>query len=157
MTKFLSVVIALAMFSFGASGSELEVSFELPTFSTANYQKPYVAIWVESSEKNQTLSLWHMKKSHNDKWLKDIRRWWRKLGRYDETPDGVTGATQGAGEYVVKSHIEGLTTFTLYIEVVREDGGRSLLKQKIDLANAQTEYQLPDDDEISAVSIKIGQ
>ncbi len=149
-------MLALVASCISAQAKEMELSFELPSFSTANYHNPYVAIWLESDEKKQTLLLWHLKKGRKDKWLVDIRRWWRKQGRYDEVPDGVTGATKGPNHYKEKFDIEGVNQFNLFIEVVREDGGRSLLKQAIDFKDKQTEYKLVADKEIGPVTINIG-
>ena len=156
MIRKCMLILVLAIGCTGAKARQMEVNFELPEFSTANYHNPYVAIWLESETENQTLMLWHLKRSEKDKWLKDIRRWWRKLGRYGEAPDAVTGATKGPGDYHKRFFVEGATQFKLFIEVVREDGGRSLLKQAIDLNDEQNEYTLAADKEIGPVVIKIG-
>lgn len=132
------------------------VDFSLPEFNTQDYNKPYVAIWAETKEKNDTLLLWHLTKRDQDKWLVDIRRWWRKVGRYGEMPaDAVTGATKGPGEYSVTLDIGDLEKFNLMIEVVREDGGRSLLRQAIDTEKSQ-KYTLKADVEIGDVTINVG-
>lgn len=156
MIRRLLLGLALIFSCTSIHAKQIEVSFELPSFETANYHKPYVAIWIESPERNETLLLWHLNKRSKDKWLVDIRRWWRKQGRYDETPDGVTGATKGPGGYKKTFNIEGVTKFKFYIEVVREDGGRSLLKQVIDLNDSITEYKLKADKEVGPILIKIG-
>ena len=48
-----------------------------------------------------TLALWYdldNPKDEGDKWLKDIRQWWRRVGRDVEVPiDGVTSATRAPG------------------------------------------------------------
>jgi len=152
--KTIMLVVATLFFSSQAAANKLTVDFELPSFDTADYHKPYVAIWVESKEKKETLLLWHLTKRKEDKWLVDIRRWWRKIGRYGETPDGVTGATKGPGKYSETFDIQGLDKFTLLIEVVREDGGRSLLKQKIDFNDAEQSYRTKANKELGNVLIK---
>ncbi|MCH2056981.1 MAG: DUF2271 domain-containing protein [Thalassotalea sp.] len=155
---FLRILCVLALFAASASlqAKQLDVSFELPTIESANYHNPYVAIWIESKEKKETLLLWHLNKNAKDKWLADIRRWWRKQGRYGDVPDGVTGATKGPGKYNKSFNIEDVTKFKLYIEVVREDGGRSLMKQAIDFDSEQKEYNLAADKEVGPINIKIG-
>ncbi|MEM6606116.1 MAG: DUF2271 domain-containing protein [Pseudomonadota bacterium] len=137
--------------------SELTVEFSLPKIDTADYNKPYVAIWLESSGTKESLLLWHLEGRKNDKWLPDIRRWWRKLGRYGETMDAVTGATRGPGEYRETFSINAAEPFTLFLEVVREDGGRSLLKQPIDFSGAQRVVELPADREIGVTTITLGE
>lgn len=151
-----------AIFAFGlvlgvtsfANAKTVEVAFELPSFTSENYRNPYVAIWLEGQEDAQTLMLWHLKKKQEDKWLIDIKRWWRKVGRYGETPDAYTGATQGPGRYSKTFTIPDNTDYTLLLEVVREDGGRSLVKQKLD--TNQT-YTLGDHAEVTGVTITVGE
>jgi len=139
-----------------AQAQQMELKFELPSFTTANYHNPYVAIWIESNKKKETLLLWHLKKGRKDKWLVDIRRWWRKQGRYGTAPDGVTGATKGPDIYKKKFDINDVEQFNLFIEVVREDGGRSLLKQAINVNDQQMVYKIAADKEIGPVTINLG-
>lgn len=148
------ILCSVLFFSSNLSAKKLTVEFELPSFETADYQKPYVAIWIESKEQKETFLLWHLTKRKEDKWLVDIRRWWRKLGRYDQTSDGVTGATKGPGKYSETFDINGTNKFTLVFEVVREDGGRSLLKQKIDFTDAEEVHRIKAGKEISNIIIK---
>lgn len=152
----LAAFIASATIATPVLAKDITVDFSLPEFSTQDYNKPYVAIWTEAQGKNDTLLLWHLTKRDEDKWLVDIRRWWRKVGRYGDLPaDGVTGATKGPGEYSVTLDIGELTEFNLMIEVVREDGGRSLLRQKINSQKKQ-KYTLEADAEIGNVTINVG-
>ena len=156
----LAATLASSIIASPVFAKDITVNFSIPEFSTQDYNKPYVAIWteakVEGKAENDTLLLWHLTKREQDKWLVDIRRWWRKVGRYGEMPaDGITGATKGPGDYNVTLAIGDLEKFTLMIEVVREDGGRSLLRQAID-TNKSKKYTLAADVEIGAVTIKVG-
>jgi len=151
-----ALIVVLALVCCKAQAAKVDINFELPRLATANYHKPYVAIWMEGDSSKETLLLWHLKRAEKDKWLKDIRRWWRKLGRYGKTPDGVTGATRGPGSYSESFEIKDDSPFTLFIEVVREDGGRSLLRQRIDMNADIKQYALEADDEIGQVTITIG-
>lgn len=152
-----SVLLLIAVLGSSlASSAELTVEFELPTIDTADYNRPYVAIWSESPEGSTTLLLWHLDKRKEDKWLSDIRRWWRKQGRYGRPVDAVTGATRGPGRYRETFTLDSESPFTLFLEVVREDGGRSLLKQPIDFTNTQRVYTLPADREIGVTTISLG-
>lgn len=155
--KFLlAAVLASSAIASTVFAKDITVDFSIPEFSTQDYNKPYVAIWAETKGKNDTLLLWHLTKRDQDKWLVDIRRWWRKVGRYGEMPaDGITGATKGPGDYNVTLDIGDLEKFTLMIEVVREDGGRSLLRQAIDTTKA-SKYALAADVEIGDVTINVG-
>ncbi len=153
----LPALAVCALVACGASAKEVQVEFDIPVIETADYNKPYVAIWMERPKGNETLMLWHLTRSKDDKWLPDIRRWWRKLGRYGETVDGLTGATRGPGIYREILKVEAQEPFTLLLEVVREDGGRSLLKQRIDFSADQRVFNLPAGKEIGATTITLGE
>lgn len=161
MNKIISL-IAVAIFaltSFNASAASLSVDFSLPKIQSKKYRKPYVAIWAEHKGDSENLLLWHLvkHKGKSDKWLPDLRRWWRKEGRYAAQKfDGMTGATKGAGDYHVDLDVAHLPKkFTLFIEVVREKGGRSIVRQKIDLSKTNKEFKLDATEELGAVTIKV--
>lgn len=140
------------------------IDMQLPAIQAGKYQRPFVAVWVEQKGQRQalkTLSIWYDDK----KWLKDIRRWWRKAGRYDGDIDHVTGATKPPGRYQLiwdgtDSHGKTVSPgeYTLYLEAVREHGNRTLLKQPIIMGagNKQT-YTLNAGDELGPVNIVVGE
>ncbi|NRA59538.1 MAG: DUF2271 domain-containing protein [Psychrobium sp.] len=155
-----NILITLAalslLFTVASQATTLTVDFSLPQFDKQDYRKPYVAMWAETKGNSDNLLLWHLTKRDNDKWLVDIRRWWRKEGRYSDNKfDGTTGATKGAGQHQVQLDIGDLTKFTLMIEVVRQKGGRSLVRKKIDLSNTNSLYNIAPSDEIGAITIKV--
>lgn len=130
-----------------SSATELQLSLRLPP-QEGEYHNPYVAIWLEDNTGHsvRTLVLWR----EGNKWLKDIRRWWRKVGRKDsDLVDAITSATRAAGRYQLsfqalddnkKALVAG--SYTLHIEVVRENGGRSMIKQKFTLDGASQTFTL---------------
>jgi len=142
---------------------EHKIQLEIPKLVTAKYQRPFVAVWVEQKGQRQavkTISVWFDDK----KWLKDIRRWWRKAGRYGQAVDGVTGASRAPGTHAV--HWDGTDNqgktlpageYTIYLEAVREHGDRTLLKQKVTLGAGVKTYQLDAGAELGPVSISIGE
>lgn len=146
-----------------AASEPHQVEFVIPQLNTAKYQRPFIAVWVERKGERQavsTVSVWFDDK----KWLKDIRRWWRKAGRYGQAVDGVTSATRAPGQYTLQwdgtdnqGNALPAGDYTLYLEAVREHGDRTLLKQKISLGTGQTQtYQLEAGSELGPVSISIG-
>lgn len=96
-----------------------------------------------------------------DEWLKDLRSWWRKVGRYDrELVDAVTSATRPAGQYRfvwdgTSDNGERLEQgeYTIHIEVVREHGGRNYLRQKVTLGNENASYQLTPTEETGVITL----
>jgi hypothetical protein len=102
--------------------AQLEVGFQLPVIETTMYARPYVAVWIEDADRKpvRTVQLWVGK----DEWLKDLRSWWRKVGRYDrELIDAVTSATRPAGEY---KFVLGENAFSHVIAPTEETGAIQL-------------------------------
>lgn len=147
-------LILLSLINFNAianpnnsAPAQLELELTLKQ-QLGEYHPPYVASWIENSQGKpvRTLLLWREK----TKWLKDIRRWWRKVGKKDaDFVDGITSATRAAGKYPLtflaeddqkKSLIKG--QYTLFIEVVRENGGRVILRQPFVLNNIKSTFTL---------------
>lgn len=125
------------------------------------YHPPYVAAWIENSKKKsvRTLLLWREK----SKWLKDIRRWWRNVGRKDPVlVDAITSATHAAGSFPLsfkliddQQKVLSDASYTLYIEVVREKGGRALIKQKFNLNNETQQFTLNETAETGVITFTV--
>ena len=141
---FSSLCAAVSLLSVtSAVASELAVSVEVPTLDVAEYHKPYVSIWIENEKGESTnLAVWYQleergqKSDKGEEWLKDMRQWWRRIGRDTDMPvDGVSGATRAPGKQTV-SFTEGKAplgklkdgNYVLMVEAVREVGGRELVK-----------------------------
>ena len=116
-----------------AQENQFELSLEIPKFNESEYHAPYIATWVETADRQTVVgtSLWY---DDQEKWLKDIRQWWRKTGRTQVKPyDGVTGATRRPGMHklvlngvdIAKSLAPG--DYVMMIEAAREVGGREVL------------------------------
>lgn len=89
---------AMLMSSAAFAAPKMTVDLTLPEITEGQYHRPYVAVWVENAQGQpvKTLSLWVWNEGY--KWLKDIRRWWRKAGREDMSfVDGIASATRPAG------------------------------------------------------------
>lgn len=141
---------------------EIAITFSLPTISTTVYHRPYVSIWLETTERRgiQTLSVW----SADPEWLRDLRQWWRKLGHKSlEKLDGISGATRKPGKYIIHSKIrrddgEPLPPgkYLLNFEVVREEGGREYLRQEIVIGSTESQqWILHGKTEIGGITISI--
>lgn len=80
------------------------------------------------------------------KWLRDMRQWWRTVGRTTPTPpNGVTGATRAPGAAKIsftagKGGMPALTagSYTLVVEAAREGGGREVVKVPFTVSAAGT-------------------
>ena len=157
MRSQLNTTLLLTALGFAsvAQAATVDIAFDIPQPDTERYAKPYLAIWAEQGRDSQHLLVWHLQEE-KDKWLSDLRRWWRKVGRYDHHVDGLTGATHAPGHYTESFSVNSeWDTFTLYIEAVRENGGRSLVKSKIDLNDGQRQYRIPAEDELGDILITV--
>jgi hypothetical protein len=138
-TNFLAGPVLLFATS-PALAAGLDVSLTIPTLKVAEYHRPYVAIWLEpAGGEAKTLAVWYdvkLKDREGEKWLRDIRTWWRKSGRTLAFPvEGVSGATRAPGSHKVsftagKGPLGSLAPgqYELVIEAAREVGGRELLR-----------------------------
>jgi hypothetical protein len=121
--------------------AELGLTIELPRLNVAEYHRPYVALWVEGADRKvaANLAVWYDQKLANaegEKWLKDLRQWWRRSGRELDLPiDGLSGATRPPGRHRVSFNdtsgpLAGLPAgqYRLFVEAAREVGGRELLE-----------------------------
>ena len=139
MRKHLLPLVVL--FSPAALAAELNISVEIPRLDVAEYHRPYVAIWLEKPDQSHVanLAVWYdlkMKDKEGEKWLKDMRQWWRKSGRSLEMPvDGISAATRAVGTHQLsykgsEAPLQSLPAgdYTLVVEAAREVGGRELLR-----------------------------
>jgi hypothetical protein len=125
------------------------------------YHPPYVASWIENSQGKpvRTLLLWR----EQAKWLKDIRRWWRKVGKKDaELVDGITSATRITGKYPLSFLAENdektslkKGKYTLFIEVVRENGGRAIIRQPFSLNGEKSTFTLAATNETDEIKFSV--
>ncbi|MDK6077847.1 MULTISPECIES: DUF2271 domain-containing protein [Massilia] len=164
-----SLLLSLPLASSWAVGAELSVKFELPRLNVAEYHKPYVAIWIERADQSVASNLavlydLKLKNREGEKWLKDLRTWWRKAGREATMPiDGVSGATRPPGAHTMKfdGARHGLDKlpagdYTLVVEASRESGGREVVKLPFNWAGkGKVAASAAGKDELGAVSLQI--
>jgi len=138
----------LTLFAFAAAAAsavpvaaaDLTITFDLPRQKIAEYHRPYVAIWLERPDQTVagTLAVLYEtgREAHGQRYLKELRQWWRKVGRELTFPvDGVSGATRAPGPQVMtfKASAGALATlppgqYELVVEAAREAGGRESLR-----------------------------
>ena len=164
-----ALALTLPLLSGGAVAADLSVKFDLPQLNVAEYHKPYVAMWIEKADGAvaSTLSvLYDVKKKDKggEKWVKDMRTWWRKAGREAQLPiDGVSGATRAAGTHTLsfgpaRTNIDKLPAgdYKLVVEAARESGGRELVRVPFTLpAKGKFAASANGKEELGAVSITI--
>jgi len=137
-----SLSIALCgLASAPALAADLDLKLQIPQLDVAEYHRPYVAVWLERPDQSvaANLAVWYEFKKRDgegEKYLKDLRQWWRRSGRELQMPvDGISSATRAAGEYELafssaQPPLAGLPAgdYQLVVEAARESGGREMLK-----------------------------
>ncbi|MBA1271893.1 DUF2271 domain-containing protein [Stutzerimonas azotifigens] len=135
------LLLPLALCSTSLMAADLELGVEIPRLQVAEYHRPYVAIWLEAPDQTHVanLAVWYdtkLKDKEGEKWLKDLRQWWRRSGRSLEMPvDGISGATRAVGVHKL-TYSDGQAPFKdlpagdyrVVVEAAREVGGRELLR-----------------------------
>jgi hypothetical protein len=159
-TFFLTMLLSLSPLL--AQAESINIDLTLPTLEVSPYHRPYVAVWLETTDRRgiETIAAWYEK----DDWLKDMRQWWRKLGKSNpKRYDAVSGATRKPGKHhiqwtVIDSQGKPIPKgeYYLCLEAAREAGGRDFLRQKITLGNRETQtYSLNGDIELGEINITI--
>ncbi|ULQ47020.1 DUF2271 domain-containing protein [Flagellatimonas centrodinii] len=135
------ILLFLTVVALPLHAAELALDIELPRLSVAEYHRPYVAIWLEPEDSRSATSLavWYDLKMPNregEKWLKDLRQWWRRDGRSLTMPaDAISSATRAPGHH--RLMLDGETPpfatlpagpYVLQVEVAREVGGREVIR-----------------------------
>ncbi|WP_286976582.1 DUF2271 domain-containing protein [Pseudomonas sp.] len=130
-----------ALLSTPVMAAEVKLDVEIPRLQVAEYHRPYVAIWLEQPNQKHVanLAVWYdekLKDKEGEKWLKDLRQWWRRSGRSLEMPiDGVSGATRAVGKQSLTFNSADAPfnnlpagEYRVVVEAAREVGGRELLR-----------------------------
>jgi hypothetical protein len=168
MRTILMLAAPVAMAGVAHAGT-LEISVEIPKLNVAEYHRPYIAIWIEdaSGKVAANLSVWYdvdLKDQEGEKWLKDIRQWWRRSGRNLELPmDGVSSPTKPPGKNsmkfdTAKGPIAMLPPgeYKIIVEASREVGGKELVEIPFKWApGAEAQGAAQGREELGAVTLKL--
>lgn len=140
MRPALLPVLLLSLIALPAHARGLTLDIEIPRLSVAEYHRPYIAVWIESTDRRSAASLavWYDVKMANregEKWLKDLRQWWRRDGRALTLPaDAISSATRPPGRHslqidIARAPFDTLAPgeYVLQVEAAREVGGREVL------------------------------
>ena len=157
----------VALLSPAAFAANLDISVEIPRLDVAEYHRPYLALWLEKPDQSHVanLAVWYdlkMKDKEGEKWLKDLRQWWRRSGRSLEMPvDGVSAATRAVGSHQLSykgsdAPLKSLPAgeYNLVVEAAREVGGRELMRLPFTWPQAST-VTAQGSSELGAISLTV--
>ncbi|WP_312478765.1 DUF2271 domain-containing protein [Stutzerimonas nitrititolerans] len=165
------LLLPLALLSTPLMAAELKIDVEIPRLQVAEYHRPYVALWLEQPDKRHVanLAVWYdlkLKDNEGEKWLKDMREWWRRSGRSLEMPvDGVSGATRAVGTHSLvfddgQAPLKDLPAgeYRLVVEAAREVGGRELLRLPFSWPPQEAEkQQAQGESELGSITLELTQ
>ena len=152
-----------------ALAGELTLSVQIPRLDVSEYHRPYVAAWIEGAGglAPTNLAVWYdVRKRDGEggtKWLKDLRQWWRRIGRETEMPlDGVSGATRPVGTHALRfatdaAPLAGLKpgTYEVVVEAAREVGGREVVRLPLAWPPTAAHAAVQGKDELGTVSLDL--
>lgn len=149
-----------ASLSAPAQAASLQIDVAIPAVTQGEAHWPYVAVWIENEQEQSVrlVEIWRQKPD----WLKDLRRFWRKIGRADKSlVDARTGATKGPGRYRLtwnglddQGQPVAPARYVLVVEAARENGGRNLVKQAFMWDGTAVDFQLPAGTELGEIRAK---
>lgn len=144
--------------------ADLNVAYTVPRIPVAEYHAPYVAIWIENPANGAAAGTLSVRfKPRHEKWLKDMRQWWRKAGRTMTIPaDGVTGPTRLPGVQTVtfsgaNAPLKDLAPgpYTLVVEAAREAGGHESVRVPFTWGKPGTPATAKGSAEIGTVTVAV--
>ena len=161
--RTLITLVLLNMFFLSKTyAQQVSISVNLPQLAVEPYHRPYVAVWLETTDRKgvHTFAFW----AEDDDWYKDLRQWWRKIGRSNSPKyDAVSGATRKPGKYqlqwqgkLVGGAQLSAGEYVLHFEASREEGSREYLQQKISFSQGKIQnYRLIGQAEFGEIIINI--
>jgi FAD:protein FMN transferase len=144
--------------------ADMETEITLQIAQPSGFAKrPYVAVWIEDKDHFpvRTLALWY----HKERWLPDLRNWYRDDRMRASTGGGnlgasVASATRPPGKYTLKWDGKDNAgkpvkpgRYTVLIEAAREHGSYQIMRQEIDFDGNPKQFQIPGNQEISSATI----
>lgn len=145
LSLLLFTALTLPTVAAAAATPALTLAVEIPRLNVAEYHPPYVAAWIEGEGHRVAANLAVLyevdhRSGEGEKWLKDLRQWWRRSGRSLELPvDGISGATRRPGHHELTFDADSPALaklnggdYQLVVEAARESGGREV--QRIDFS-----------------------
>lgn len=144
------------------AGYALSASIELPRIAAANYERPYVAVWITDAEKNPVRTLLLL--GPEARWRESNYIYWRRVERKDlEGAAKIARPTRSPGRYEVvwdgRTDAGALAPpgqYVLNIEVTREHGGHSFVTAPLDIAPKAFSRTIGAAQELGEVQVRFG-
>ena len=138
---------------------ELAIDFELKSRG----KKPYVAVWVEDWTGNsvRTLHLW-MQQRKGEKYLPDLRRWYRNERGNSNLIRTISSPTRRAGQYSVvwdgkddSGLVLSAGEYYVCVESARENGPYHLIRGRINVDGSLFQETFSGSSELGDVHVEL--
>jgi len=144
---------------------EMTVSVDLAQFQ-GRAERPFLAIWIEDRDKFPIRTLTVLYRDREARYLAELRQWYRAdrlraMAEGTEILGSVASATRAPGHYTFKWDMKDEQgkavkpgSYTVCIEVAREHGTYQLMRQPVDIGNADKQITVPINGvEVTAASV----
>ena len=138
------------------------IDFEIPEHAIADYERPYVAVWIADKERNLIRIL--MLAGQQERWMEENYYWHRRFGRKaGSLVDAIAGPTRRPGQYDLQW--DGLTDdgipapagdYILHLEAAREHGDHQHESIGFTISQDPFTHQVEPGSEIGPVIIRFG-
>ncbi len=143
------------------AGMRFEIEYQIPTLNTAEYRRPYAAIWITDENKNLVRQL--AVHGTSLRWLREVPLWWRRHGRRDESAiDGLARPTPAPGQHLLawdgrddKGRGVAPGNYVLHLEAAREHGGRELITLPFSLSGQAFDSEVRGESELGRISLRL--
>lgn len=143
---------------------ELSVSFTTSASTTGQYERPYLAVWIENASgvPVRTPGLWMLNTSWGVRYLSHLSRWVNAAQSAGTLAGTQTSPTRMAGTYTLvwdgrddKKVPLPQGDYVLCIEPARQEGPYSLLQEKISVGAVPFKKTLSPNGELTNVSAEL--
>jgi hypothetical protein len=163
--RFTAAVTALSVTP--ALAGNLRVEMEIPYQRATEYHFPYVAIWIERPDQTPvaTLAVWsdrNLRGTERQRYLAELRTWWRVIGREPLSVDGFSGPTRAPGlngvailgsNPLLRDVPRGM--YNVVIETAREEGAHELVRVPIQWGGWYGEIKSKGESELGEITVTI--
>ena len=146
-----------------AGDKQFLIEYQTQNLHLAEYQRPYVAIWITDNDRNSIRQL--LVHGNNGRWLKEISLWWRSYGRNNESAfDGLARATLAPGSHTLtwdgrddKGQRVPKGHYILHLEAAREHGDHEVVTLPFELSGESFTASASGQKELGAIKISFVQ
>tara|TARA_R110002012_G_scaffold56464_2_gene144701 strand:+ start:1961 stop:3445 length:1485 start_codon:yes stop_codon:yes gene_type:complete len=144
------------------TGYEFSIEFEIPDQDIADYERPYVAVWIADKDRNLVRIL--MLAGQQARWMEENYYWHRRFGRKaGSLVDAISGPTRRPGQYKLvwdgrtdDGHTVGPGEYILHLEAAREHGEHQHESVTFTLSADVFNHEIEPGNELGHVSVRFG-